>query len=472
MNGPLTSSTRFKIRNGFIIFGLLFVLCIQHHSVSFYSAENVESSYLLDSKGFSSDFSALQAEALFHGRLEVLPTPPDLLLVSDPYDPEQNAPFRGSGYHDLSFFEGKIYAPQGFGAALLIDIPTRLIGLGYASPPLKVLLLVAAGTFSLFLICVELLGRIQKKSLTNLQNIVLLSIVLLSNPATWLIVSGRSYHVPIAAAYFAINTGVLVAWKGIGNRRLGLVSSGAFLIGLAFMARPNIAPLVFSAVFVLGFYCFKICSKGSYLQYIFLICLCIGAVVTLWGLLNYARFENYTQTGHAYQLSGFNMRNYPIGSLDFILENVKAYILTPVQFHRDFPFFYLTPSNANESLVLQQHEDLAGLLFAYPLLCFTPISTVVVFRKKLPFLSLSTLSIATSIATLVFISAIFKDSTMRYLPDFSTGLVMVSAITLPLYFKITRDKPVRNILSPIVALCFVAVLAIEFNLLLSQCQRC
>jgi hypothetical protein len=77
-----------------------------------------------------------------------------------------------------------------------------------------------------------------------------------------------------------------------------------------------------------------------------------------------------------------------------------------------------------------------------------------------------------STVSLILLSAIFKDSTMRYIPDFSTGLVLVTAISVPLYLDFSRSGKMSSFFYRFSCIAFISVLVIEFNLLLSQCSRC
>jgi len=467
--GPSTS-TRLKVLGGVIIVVFLFFVSIQSHHLGFYRAEDVNKSFLSDVNLASQDYSALQAEAFLHGKLNVLPTPPELLLLADPYDPVENVRFRMKGYHDLSLYDGQIFAPQGFGASLLVDIPTRLIGLGYASPPLKVLLLCALGTYFLFLLCLELLHRYKKSLVSPVQSLLLLLTILLSNPVTWLLVPGRTYQVPNAAAYLAFNLGTWLIWTGLDCNIKKRFMFGSLFLGLGFSARPNMLFWVFSICLVFAIYIWRKKSLRIDFRSMAFLSAPLLTVIICWCLFNYLRFHGFTETGHAFQLAGFNMRHYPIGSIDYIAQNTKAYLLTPLEISRNFPFFSLSPNNTSPVLSIQGHESLGGLLVIYPLLCLSPVIALRLFRRDKCFSILSLSLIGASIGSLILLSSIFKDSTMRYVPDFSIGLVLLAGLTICVVFEALQER--KGIYLWFFSFFVCCSSAIQIGILLSPCKNC
>jgi hypothetical protein len=465
-----STSTRHKVLGGMFIGVILFFLSIQNHQLGFYRAEDVGNSFLSDVNLASQDYSALQAEALLHGSLSVLPTPPELLLLADPYDPAQNEQVRLRGYHDLSFYDGQIFAPQGFGASLIIDLPTRLIGLGYASPPLKVLLLVALGTYFLFLLCLDLLHRYKRSLVSPIQTILLLFTILLSNPVTWLLVPGRTYQVPNAAAYFAFNLGSWLIWAGLVFNREKRLIFGSLFLGLGFAARPNMILWVILIYTVFIIFIWRKNSPRIDFKSLAMLSVPLLTVIVFWCLFNYLRFDGYTETGHAFQLAGFNMPKYPIGSVSFIPQNMKAYLLTPLDISRNFPFFSLSPNNTSPVLNIQGHESLGGLLVTYPLLCLSPVTAIFLFRREEKFLLLSLSLMGASIGTLGLLSAIFKDSTMRYVPDFSMGLVLLTGLTICLVFEALQGH--KGIYLRFFSFFVCCTFAIQIGVLLTPCNNC
>ena len=75
------------------------------------------------------DYYGSLADALLQGQLHLLQQPsPELVALSDPYDPSLNAPFR-TDLHDMSLYKDRLYLYFGITPALLLWLPTRLMGL-------------------------------------------------------------------------------------------------------------------------------------------------------------------------------------------------------------------------------------------------------------------------------------------------------------------------------------------------------
>lgn len=436
--------------------------------MGFYEANQVANQWA--SNSFTPDFSALQAEALLHGRADVLLAPTELVSLSNPYDPDLNEQFRGRGFHDLAYFEGKIYSPQGFGAAVLIDIPTRLLGFGYATPALKILILVALGTISFSLLALGIISQYQKRSVSLKQVVVVLAITVISNPATWLLIPGRAYQVPVAAAYGAYGLGSFLFLNGRSEGKNRYYLWGSLFVGLAFASRPNtlFAVLTLTALFL--FKCPHSKTLVSFGKKLLAVLLPMSLVFACWAFFNQARFGKFSETGHAYQMSGYNMRDYPIGSVEFIQQNVNAYLFTPIRKLATFPYLSLSPGNTADLIGVQGHEDLSGLLIMYPLLCIAAIVSLVVFYRRRNYLIMSAVLLSGFIATLILLSGVFKDSTMRYTPDFAIFLVPIAAITLGL---IQSKVFVANRMASIMwySSIFAGTL-VPFLVLLSDCQAC
>lgn len=413
---------------------LLLIVAFRHnHRLAFYTPSNVESY----SFSVESDFSALQAEALLHGRLNVLPAPTELLALGNPYDPEKNVEAaRGRGYHDLSYYRGKVYAPQGFGASVLIDVPTRVLGLGYATPPLKIFSALVIGSWSLAMLVLDIVRK-RSDSVYRVTNVVVLAVVVVvANPATWLLTAGRAYQVPVAAAYMALSTAALILFRtfsaetNLRQRRLpGLCVSSALVI-LGIVARPSVLPV--GILVGVGAIAWTLVSRNVIrIKTSELVALAVPALalVGLWLWFNQARFGDPFETGHAYQLAGFNMREYPIGSIRFLTENLRSYLLTPYKFSREFPFFSLADQTTSQDINVQGRERMVGVLVAYPQLLIGPVVLMAwfVIRQRWSSAVFAFSCIIASTCSLFMVSVVFKDSTMRYTPDFTLPLLFLTA---------------------------------------------
>lgn len=412
----------------------LLIVSFRHdHRLAFYTPSNVES-YSLSTEP---DFSALQAEALLRGRLDVLPVPTELLALENPYDPKTNIKAaRGRGYHDLSYYKGKIYAPQGFGASVLIDIPTRVLGLGYATPPLKILTALVIGSWSLAMLVLGIFRRRPDTRQRMIEVVILAAVVIVANPATWLLTAGRAYQVPVAAAYMALSAAALILHRTLstrtikGPRRFLYLCIASVLVLLGVVARPTVLPV--GVLLAVGSIVWTFVSKDvNRIRLSELVALVIPAlaVTGLWLWFNQARFGDPFETGHVFQLAGFNMREYPVGSVGYLAENLRSYLLTPYRFSREYPFFSLADPTTSQDINVQGREKMVGVLVAYPQLLVGPVllMTWFVIHKRWSSAVFAFSCITASTCSLVLASILFKDSTMRYVPDFTLPLLFLVA---------------------------------------------
>ena len=93
------------------------------------------------------DFQNRQTDAILAGQLNLkVDVPPELLALPDPQDPVANAPYRSQGLHDLSLYDGRIYAYFGIALVLLPYLPFRILDVGDLSPTLACLIFCSLGS--------------------------------------------------------------------------------------------------------------------------------------------------------------------------------------------------------------------------------------------------------------------------------------------------------------------------------------
>lgn len=461
------------------MFTILFAVASYHHDLYFYTpSPQVDLNFPVEA-----DFSALQAEAFLNGNLYVRPTPTELLALEDPYDPVANIPMaRCCGYHDLAFYNGKIFAPQGFGTSLLIDVPTRLIGLGYANPPLKILILTTVGSWCLIQLIFVVRRSVITRAFSTTEVLLVFVTTVLANPASWLVVAGRPWQVAVAGGYAGISAGAFLLIRavlgrsGLDTRKWSQFSIGASALLLGVIARPPLAPLAFFVLLVLvgliaRIWGFNPSVSKLYMALIVPIC----GIVAFWFWFNFARFGNILETGHQFQLSGFNMRLYPIGSFEFVPANLKMYLATMPQLGPTFPFFDLAPNTTVSDISIQGHERLVGLATAYPVLIASPFALLFAGRKvnAVWLTRVGVLVILPMTTSLIMVSYVFKDTTMRYMPDFSVGLTAVCALSVSLFSSLQRPKKRWGLIAVwLFGVCLLWTFTVSISLLFQRCIQC
>jgi len=481
-SSPVSVRRHNELRVAVIGFVVIFLFCFMlgsyHHNLDLYFPGNSNSF----THSAEADFSALQAEALLQGRLDVLAAPPGLVALDNPYDPAANAGVaRCCGYHDLAYFGGRIYAPQGFGAALLIDVPTRILTLRYLNPPLKSVVLVALGSWSLWFLSYGLMKRRSLDCVSRINVVLSLVIVTVANPASWLITAGRAYQAGVAAGYMGTMFGLFLTFRAIHStrdlHRYTLLIFGSSILSLGVLARP---PTVFVAtgmlILILQLLGAKSGSFSTTVRNLSLVSVVCLLWVLVWGWFNFSRFESFLETGHSYQLAGVNMRTFPKLSPSFIPENFRMYLLTTFQLDTSFPYFQLSNSTWSPDVEIQSHERMVGVAVAYPILLVLAIVGIRQFgiRVKRYWVTHYVILVASSLTSLLAVSALFKDATMRYIPDFSSALVLVGCLVL-----LARDghtsapSNLRTWFQRIVLpLTIVSLSAVPLGLLLSNCVAC
>lgn len=182
-------------------------------------------------------------DAFEAGRLDLpLPVPPGLAALPDPADPVANAPYRASGFQDLSVHEGRLYLYWGPVPALTLFWPSRALGIG-RFPQVYAVALFAALAF----LCASglLLSLTKRLAPATPWWMRVVGVVALGGTAVWpwLIRRPEVYEVAIAAATAFLFAGLWLLAVGIVARRARPVpvALGSLCLGLAAGSRASFA---------------------------------------------------------------------------------------------------------------------------------------------------------------------------------------------------------------------------------------
>lgn len=204
--------------------------------------------------------------------------------------------------------------------------------------------------------------------------------------------------------------------------------------------------------------------------------LLIGALL---GAYNVARFGSVTEFGTQYQLSLWNMRDYPLMKPSYIWPNIRDYVVALPRLEAKPPFVFLldgTPVGTAQNPTRHFREPVAGVLALYPVI---PAGLVVlaanarrIWRQCRPLAVLLGLSLALVPIVLLAMALPFNASTMRYTVDFAPMLILVASVGWGWSFAQYRD---RLTLRRVLATCWVAAVGlsilIAFLLILTPCTR-
>lgn len=348
-------------------------------------------------------------DALLSGQLSLkIPPPPQLLSLSDPYDPALNQPYR---LHDVSLYRGKYYLYWGLSPCVLFFAPFKLATGWWPSESLAVaffgVICIAAlawiilairrvyfplagySTAILAVLCVEACS--------------LLPIVAASN---------HVYGVPISCAaacygiaWWAALHGVLKPERSV---RWGLLCGIAMAFGVG--ARPNYLLWAPAFLFVLLAAARSRPGEGWRIGSAAIAPILFAAVCLLW--LNFKRFDHVLEFGLKYMLTGTG-RGGVFWGVSNLAVNWKAYGWNPLPPDRYFPFSTLGP------------EDTFGIFSALPIAW---LAFGLVFVRASGELQAWLRGLALGCVLSFVAACFFSVAVLRYMIDFLPGVVLAGGV--------------------------------------------
>lgn len=379
-------------------------------------------------------FHAKAADALLDGDAALAPAPPELLALPDPYDPIANYDFRAAGGHDQALFDDNLYTAAGPTTAVLLHIPSRLLGFGNLSPNLATLIAALLG----FAAAVGVFGEFRRRHFAALPLWAEITVVFalgLGSPVLWLVSIGRSYESAIACGYMLVAAGAYFLLRGlrdVTNPTGWSLALGGASIAAAVGARPS---LIVASLFVTATAFVVVTARatgqryGTPLVYLLGPWVFVGALVALY---NYVRFDSFTEFGTNYQLAGMNMREYPGFEAGYVLPNLVDYLLLKPRFEATWPYVWLRENTFVDDPTRHTREPVAGLLWLFPYV--TLGLAVTIARGRVMFTTARSLAwtllvgFAFAIGVALAVAFPFNASTMRYLIDFAPTLAVIAAV--------------------------------------------
>jgi hypothetical protein len=427
------------------------------------------------------DFHNLVADALVHRQANLtIKPPPGLLRLKHPYDPVENAPYRGQGLHDLTLYKGKLYAFYGPAPAVLLFIPFRLLRVGDLSPTLAGLVFCTLGFAFSVLLFRKLTRQFFGKIPLWMDCFAILGLGL-AIPAPFIIYIGRAYEVAIACGYFLLFAGLYLLVSGILSNtwsRLVLLALGSAALAAAVGARPNyIVGALFPAVAIaIVARRSKRQSRRERMEQIIAIVVPYVFIGVLLAVYNLVRFDAVTEFGASYQLTGADSTKYAYYQLWYIPHGLYYYLLAPTRFSHVYPYLYLLKDVPFvQSNDVYTHEPVAGVFTNMPLIGIGLVFTLIKFPRIVREHKEAALAIGSALlaATALVVGASFalRGATMRYTLDF-TPLFLVGVLLAWVYW--TRKLNARGARFWLLQTPWVVLLAasILFNLaiVLTMCQ--
>jgi hypothetical protein len=378
------------------------------------------------------------------GHLHLLLKPaPQLVHLSNPYDPVANAPY---AVHDLSLYHGQYYLYWGPVPALLLFLPFRLFFMGEMPDSLAVALFAFAGAcfgIALFRYLVRRYLIATPRWMLALGTVAIVT----GSALPFMLRRTAVYEVAISAAYCMVWAGLyLLATSGLERPyRLRRLALGSLCLGLAVGCRPT---MIVPALLPLGLLVWIIVREPLARREVLWISVALAGPLAVCGVLlaayNVLRFGSITEFGQHYQLAGFDVRTKVFGSLSYIPPGAWYYLLAPAHVTAAFPYFHLPPPPMSYPGRLPTGYDgmeaTGGLVSNVPISALALFSWVVFRRREQRGLRwVSTVLVVVGLLLVALISYSLWGATMRYEVDFATFLLIPSILV---WFALSQVRSV------------------------------
>jgi hypothetical protein len=428
--------------------------------MAFYAWTATTSNYPLRPSKRSQFFYTHLANAFLAGQLHLLVLPrAELLALRDPYNPDQNAPYR---LHDAALFEGKYYLYYGPTPALLLFAPFRALTNRNLSEPVAVALFCSVGLLFVFL----LFRFLRQRYLPDTPGWMLLAAIPalgFGNVAPFLLRRPVQYEVAISAGYCLVFGSLyFVARGGLGDRvnRVS-IALGSLLLGLAGGARFTALGAGLVLLLLAGLVTFRHRRHPTRDHFLSLLAFFgpVAACVALLGLYNYARFGSVTEFGMHYTLQGFqSAQEYAFYNLSRVPAGLFYYLLVPPRASAVFPFLHLDPGAYLRPPRGYYLEPVAGVFVHTPLLLILPLAPMLMRRLRGADAGLGLFTGGLLAVGLLFIGLFaLAAGTMRYEVDFATFLLVPALLLWATLLRDVRHNRSERVLATAAFLVFLVI---------------
>jgi hypothetical protein len=372
-----------------------------------------------------------------HTYLSIDPAP-GLARLRDPYDPQQNAPYRLS---DASLYHGKYYLYYGPTPAVVLMLPWRVLT-GRHLPERW-----AAAVFATLALAglALLLWEMRARYFPQLSGWALGAILLVAMHASWLPVTLRRpgfWELPHAAALACLWWTLYFLWRcrSGGGRAGWALAVGAALV-LLIGSRPT---FIFAAGVVAVLAAFSRAAAGptgTGRRLNWRTVLAVAVPLGLGGgaliLYNVLRFGRPGEFGQSYQLLNVNELHLPHFQPSFFAFNLWIYLGSLPEFSPYFPFVKtVLPGGLPPGYVMS--EEMHGAFFALPVQFAGWIALVWAWRRRRkpefgPLQVTLMAGVATSLCAAVVLFS-WAGAASRYLTELTGGWTLATAIGLMVLF--------------------------------------
>lgn len=370
-------------------------------------------------------------EGFAHSQLSLARrVPAEFAKLEDPYDPEQNSPYRGPPYflYDLSYYRGRLYAYFGPVPAVTLFGPYHFITGRYLSYKAAGVAYCALGLIAASWLILSARRRYAPDVPEWVTALVMLTLGLSTGLPT-LLARVDIWEIPIAGTTATILWVLVALWQAWHRpaSRAAWLAAASLGVGVAVGTRPT-------AILISPILAFPLLREWREFRWVraprILACaalplvVCVGAL----GLYNAARFGNPFEFGQTYQLAAQQyvgkLRQY---GLDYIWDNVRVYFLNFTPWTTTFPYIGDTPRLS----FLTGHADpelCFGILVNVPIVVMAFAALWVRGRRNgLSYITAVVLWVA---AVQIGLLMVFFGGVSRYEVEILTPLVLLAAIGL------------------------------------------
>lgn len=374
--------------------------------------------------GDTSDCYKLLTQALAHGQLHYLQSPPAALAgLADPYNFDLRDQANISCLWDSAYYHGQYFCYFGI-APLLLLLPFRLLTGVYLPTELAVWLFLAA-----FLAVLLMLYRAVVEYWfphIGLMPYLCGAVALLFGcNSLWIVSPANFYELAVVSGLLFLTLGFLLlldAWRGRGHTLLRLFFGGLCL-GLTVASRPNLL-LYFPAALVLAGAVIAR-SKGRRAVLAAAFCAPVAGAAVLLMAYNAARFGSPFEFGQRYQLTVFDTGYNSIFHVGLGLTVLFHYLFQPLQLDQSFPFFHIAAQPISGTTGWYYLEQMAGMV-NYPLLWALPAGAAVLRRSKERMGKWLGVLLAVGMLLVLWVDATMGGSVERYTLDSWPAAVLLS----------------------------------------------
>lgn len=375
----------------------------------------------------------LLADGFLAGQLSLTVEPrPELLQLADPYDPDQNQPYR---LHDLSLYNGKYYLFSGPLPALVAFVPFKW-ATGVDLPQYLAVILFCSASFLISTMILRKFIAEQAPACPLWLQVVAILLVGFCSGNLHLLRWPSVYQTAnaCAVAFFLLSLlGFLHVFTGTRARHLIFCLSSTVL-ALCIAARPHFLPAIVLVTMGTGAWLGwnstppGMSRRKHTIKWAELSLLPVLAVALGMATYNAMRFGDPLESGLHYQLASVKLRSVQSWHLDYAWKNLCYYLGQLPTFSTQFPYLQGLSyghfiRNGNDFYLQERLFGLAGGIPVCLGVLVLPLASRPLSGGWRTFFTAVSILGGMNLILLLF----FNSASVRYFSDFLPALALLAA---------------------------------------------